>query len=201
MRRIRIYFGDDAVWYIGLNAIAKLNGIGNGNGEERLRGRRRSRALWRTGETSLLFHIISHKFKLYHQIIIKSKFNRKRRKTIEKKRERERERARIVLCFACLFCENGEWWQICNYRGIHGRFWGFGIASRDRAARRTCLVPENEWGVVTVSVWRGGEKTLPLGRLAGLAIQYVPFPNPVRCETGRVGCGSVCPVFSFYYFL
>lgn len=146
MRRIRIYFGDDAVWYIGLNAIAKLNGIGNGNGEERLRGRRRSRALWRTGETSLLFHIISHKFKLYHQIIIKSKFNRKRRKTIEKKRERERERARIVLCFACLFCENGEWWQICNYRGIHGRFWGFGIASRDRAARRTCLVPENEWG-------------------------------------------------------
>jgi len=39
-----------------LDAIAELNGIGDGDGEERLRRGRRSRALRRTGDSSLLFH-------------------------------------------------------------------------------------------------------------------------------------------------
>lgn len=94
-----VYFGNDAVRDISLNAIAEFNGIGNGNGEKRLRRRLRSRAQRRW--TSLLFH----SFKIYHQIF---KLRRKRY---------------IRSCFCgSLFCES-ERWQICNYWWIHGRFW------------------------------------------------------------------------------
>lgn len=40
-----------------MDAIAELNGIGDGDGEEGLRGGRRSRALRGTRESFLLFHI------------------------------------------------------------------------------------------------------------------------------------------------
>ena len=85
------YFGDDAVGDVGLDAIAELNGIGDGDREERLRGGRRSRALRGTGESFLLFHIPKQSSTCRHR-------RRKREKGL-------RRTERKIKKFVCGICD------------------------------------------------------------------------------------------------
>jgi len=78
----RKYFGDDAVGDVGLDAIAELNGIGDRDGEEGLRRGRRSRALRRTGDSSLLFHTAK-------QPSTCNKKKKEKRKKVERKKKEE----------------------------------------------------------------------------------------------------------------